>query len=500
MATDTSGVTTQDGHGQPELKRVLGPGLLLLFIVGDILGAGVYAVTGRLAGQVGGIAWLPFLVAFAVATLTAFSYLELVTKYPQAAGAALYTHKAFGIHFITFLVAFTVICSGITSASTSANLLANNLLLGLNEIWSDVPTTPGWALFVALVFMALLALINLRGVGESVKFNVVLTLIEMAALAIVIAIGFSVIAKGDGDLGRITVFESPSDKGMFMAVTIATAIAFFSMVGFEDSVNMVEETKEPERIFPKMMLTGLGIAVVIYMLVAISVIIVIPPGSIGTPTNEDAGILIDVVKLGAPDIPIDDFFPFMTVFAVANTALINMLMASRLLYGMAQQNVLPPALGRVLPGRRTPYAAIAFTTVLAMGLIIAVVRLRDAKIGDADEGTQVSVVSALSGTTGLLLLAVFSIVNICCLILRREPDSGHFKAPTAVPVLGAAFCLYLLGPWARLAPDRIQYVIAGFMLLLGIALWGVTRIFYKPTGGQFTDIEHMDIDPTDDPR
>ncbi|NYI46916.1 amino acid transporter [Nocardioides aromaticivorans] len=487
-------------HDQPELKRVLGPGLLLLFIVGDILGAGVYAVTGRLAGQVGGIAWLPFLVAFAVATLTAFSYLELVTKYPQAAGAALYAHKAFGVHFITFLVAFTVICSGITSASTSANLLANNLLIGLDEIWSGVPTTPGWAMFVALAFMGLLALINLRGVGESVKFNVVLTLVEMTALAIVIAIGFSVMAKGDGDFDRITVFENPSDKGIFMAVTIATAIAFFSMVGFEDSVNMVEETKEPERIFPRMMLTGLGIAVLIYMLVAISVVIVIPPGDIANPTNKEAGILIDVVKLGAPDLPIDKIFPFLTVFAVANTALINMLMASRLLYGMARQGVLPPALGKVLHGRRTPYAAIAFTTVLAMALIVAVVQLRDSTLGDAEEGTEVSVVSALSGTTGLLLLAVFSIVNVACLILRREPDSGHFKAPTVVPVLGALLCLYLLGPWARLAPDRIQYAIAGIMLLLGVVLWGLTRAFYKPEGGHFLDIEHMDVDPSDDPR
>ena len=96
----------------PDLKRVMGPKLLLLFIVGDILGAGVYAVTGQMAGVVGGIVWLPFLVAFVVATLTALSYLELVTKYPQAAGAALYTHKAFGVHFVTFLVAFAVICSG----------------------------------------------------------------------------------------------------------------------------------------------------------------------------------------------------------------------------------------------------------------------------------------------------------------------------------------------------------------------------------------------------
>ena len=98
--------------GSPALKRVMGPGLLLLFIVGDILGTGIYALTGTVAAEVGGVVWLPFLVAFLVALITAFSYLELVTKYPQAAGAALYTHKAFGIHFLTFLVAFAVMSSG----------------------------------------------------------------------------------------------------------------------------------------------------------------------------------------------------------------------------------------------------------------------------------------------------------------------------------------------------------------------------------------------------
>src|SRR6201989_2880360 len=92
---------------EPDLRRVMGPKLLLLFIVGDILGTGVYALTGQVAAEVGGAAWLPFLVAFAVATITAISYLELVTKFPQAAGAALYTHKAFGLHFFTFLIAFT---------------------------------------------------------------------------------------------------------------------------------------------------------------------------------------------------------------------------------------------------------------------------------------------------------------------------------------------------------------------------------------------------------
>lgn len=478
-----TGATEQDVNGpeDTDLKRVLGPKLLLLFIVGDILGAGVYAVTGRLAGQVGGIAWLPFLVAFAVATVTAFSYLELVTKYPQAAGAALYTHKAFGIHFITFLVAFTVVCSGVTSASTASNLLAANLLIGFGN---DDPSSAA-VLVTALVFILVLAAINLRGVGESVKFNVLLTLVEMTALAIVIVIGLTVIARGDGDLSRITVFESPDDKGLFMAVTIATAIAFFSMVGFEDSVNMVEETKDPLRIFPRTMLTGLGIAVVIYMLVAISVVAVIPAGQIATPSNPEAGILLDVVKIGAPGLQIDTVFPFLTVFAVANTALINMLMASRLIYGMAQQDVLPRSLGKVLPGRRSPWTAIVFTTVLALALI-SVVTL------DAES----SVVGALSGTTALLLLAVFTIVNIACLVLRRDPTpEGAFRAPTALPVVGALCCAYLLGPWARLEADLVQYRIAAGLLAVGVVLWALTwatnrGVRAKKTG--FRDIEHLD--------
>jgi amino acid transporter len=159
---------------QPELKRVMGPGLLLLFIVGDILGTGVYALTGDVAAEVGGAAWLPFLVAFLIATITAFSYLELVTKYPQAAGAALYAHKAFGVQFVTFLVAFVVMCSGITSASTASRAFAANFESGLDMEWG----TAG-VVVVALLFMFMLAVVNLRGVSESVKLNVVLTIVDV---------------------------------------------------------------------------------------------------------------------------------------------------------------------------------------------------------------------------------------------------------------------------------------------------------------------------------
>ena len=477
---------TEDVNGPtPDLKRVLGPKLLLLFIVGDILGAGIYAVTGEMALEVGGIVWVPFLVAFAVATLTAFSYLELVTKYPQAAGAALYTHKAFGIHFVTFLVAFAVVCSGITSASTSSNLLATNLLAGFDALGWHVPQGDTAITIVALAFMIFLAGINLRGVGESVKFNVVLTLVEMSALVIVIAIGFYVMAQGDADMGRIVVFNSGSDRGLFLAVTVATAIAFFAMVGFEDSVNMVEEVHNPQQLFPKIMLTGLGIAVIFYVLVAISVIAVIPEGEIEAVVADEGKVLLTVVSTGAPGLPIDKIFPFLTVFAVANTALINMLMASRLLYGLAHQDVLPRSLGKVLPGRRTPWAGILFSTTLALGLIIAVTFLADT-----------SVITALSGTTALLLLCVFAVVNVACVLLRRDPSpEDGFKAPSWTPFAGAAACLFLAGPWARDSEDWIQYKVAGGLLAIGVVLWALTwltnrGVRAKKTG--FRDIDHLE--------
>lgn len=456
-----------------ELKRVIGPKLLLFLIMGDIIGAGIFAITGKVAGQVGGAAWLPFLVAFAIATLTAFSYLELVTKYPHAAGAALYVHKAFGVHFVTFIVAFTVACSGITSAATSATLVGQNLLIGFGQFIDGVPTTPQAGMWAAIAIIVILALINLRGVGESVKFNLVLTIVSLAIMAVIIGIGFAVIASGQGDVSRLVVFETPSDRSIFAAVTMGTAIAFFAMVGFEDSVNLVEETKNPNKIFPKIMLIGLGLCAVIYMLVAITVIMVIPTGDLLNPKNPDAGILLDVVRIGAPNIPVDAIFPFVTVFAVVNTALMNMLMASRLLYGMARQGVLPQFLGKVHSTRRSPWVAILFSTVLAIALV-AYVNL------DSENG----IVGSLGGTTALLLLCVFAVVNVSLLVLRREKaPADAFRAPTIIPILGVVFCLFLAGPWARSREDWVQYEIAGLLLLIGVALWALTwlinRINYK---------------------
>ena len=458
---------------RPELKRVMGPGLLLLFVVGDILGTGVYALTGDVAAEVGGAAWIPFLVAFLIATITAFSYLELVTKYPQAAGAALYAHKAFGVQFVTFLIAFVVMCSGITSASTASRFFAANFFEALHIDWG----TTG-IVVVALLFMLLLLMVNLRGVGESVKLNVGLTIIEITGLMLVIAVGlFAFTSGGDVDFSRVVAFDTASDKHWFMAVTAATSLAFFAMVGFEDSVNMAEETKDPVKTFPKVLLSGLGIAGLVYVVVAIVSVALVPIGTL----EESETPLVEVVKAGAPGLPIEDILPFISMFAVSNTALINMLMASRLIYGMSRQHVLPPVLGKIHPTRLTPWIAIVFTTLIAFGLIFYVTAFANSKA-----------ISLLGGTTSLLLLAVFAVVNVAVLVLRRDVQAtgGHFKTPTVLPVIGCITSLYLVTPLSG-RPGQ-QYVLAGILIVIGIVLFFITMAINRRLGVQDAGIK----DPT----
>ncbi|MDT7756912.1 MAG: hypothetical protein QOH27_2810 [Mycobacterium sp.] len=411
--------------------------------------------------------------------VTAFSYLELVTKYPQAAGAALYTHKAFGIHFATFLVAFIVMCSGITSASTASRFFASNFFKGFGLDWG----TTGIVL-VAVLFMVIVAVVNLRGVAESVKLNVVLTIVEVTGLMLVIFVGLWAFTRGgDVDFSRVIAFDTAENKNAFLAVTTATSLAFFAMVGFEDSVNMAEETKDPVKTFPKMLLSGLGIAGVVYIIVAIVAVALVPIGTLEASETP----LVEVVKAGAPGLPIEQILPFISMFAVANTALINMLMASRLIYGMAKQHVLPPVLGTVHPSRRTPWVAILFTTSIAFGLILYVTAFANEKA-----------ISVLGGTTSLLLLAVFAVVNVAVLVLRKDvqAEGAHFKTPTWLPVVGFVASLYLVLPLS--GRPLQQYVLAGALVILGIVLFGVTIAINRALGiktTRITDIERLDSGP-----
>lgn len=450
---------------QPELKRAIGPKLLFFFVLGDILGTGIYALTGSVAGKVGGALWLPFLLAFFVAFLTGFSYLELVGKYPRAAGAALYTNRAFRIPFLTFLVAFTVMCSGITSASAAARAFGATYL----PASFDIKVTTTVVAVVAVLFVIVLALINFIGVSESVKANVVLTCIELSGLVIIITVGIFAVGGGKGEPARLTEINT-ADQSWLLAITAATSLAFFAMVGFEDSVNMAEECKDPPRIFPKALLTGMAAAALIYVLVAIT-------SSLLIPANELAGAksnaLLKVISVGAPDFPLR-LFAIIGLFAVVNSALINMLMASRLLYGMANEGILPRVFGTVHPFRRTPWVAIIVTTVIA-GVLVA--------SAGADG------VSKLGGTTALLLLVVFTIVNVAVLVLRRETvEHKHFRAPTFAPILASALCAYLAIPVLSGRP-RSDYTIALILLGVGVLLWVANHFYLRAKGEARKEID-----------
>jgi basic amino acid/polyamine antiporter, APA family len=452
-------VDSAPAQTQPALKRAIGPGLLLFFVVGDILGTGIYALTGSVADVIGGALWVPFLGAFVVAFLTAFSYLELVGKFPGAGGAALYTHRAFGVQFLTFMVTFTVMCSGVTSAASAAKAFGDTYL-------KQFAVLPLW--LVALVFVAGLAIINFRGVGESVKANVLLTCIEVTGLVIIIIAGLWAIGGGQGEPGRLVEINT-GETGPFLAITTAVSLAFFAMVGFEDSVNMAEETKNPVKIFPRAMLLGMAVAGTIYVVVAIISSTLIPAADLA---EAGSGALLAVLQVSAPGFPLQ-LFAAIGLLAVINSALINMLMASRLLYGMANERVLPSVFATVHPTRRTPWVSIVFSSVIAYILVVSVD------------------LSVLGGTTALLLLAVFTIVNIAVLVLRRNPvEHKHFRAPTWAPVLGVFLCGFLATPLS--GRPMAQFLIAGILLVVGLVLWLINRLV----------VGRVEFDPThlDDSR
>ncbi len=414
--------------------------MLTVFVIGDVLGAGIYALVGEVGGEVGGAIWAAFLLAGVLAVFTAASYSELVTKYPQAAGAALYVNKAFKSEFFTFVVAFAVMTSGVTSAATLATAFGGDYL-------SEFVDLPGW--LVGLVFIAVISVVNFRGIKESVGLNLGLTAIELGGLLLVVVIGLAFLLDGGGDPGRALEFKS--GEAVPIAILGGASLAFFALIGFEDSVNVAEETRDPSRVFPRALFLGLGIAGVVYMLVT-----VIASMAVETSKLVDSdGPLLEVVDQGPLGVS-TKLFAAIALFALTNGALINMIMASRLVYGMSREGIVPPALGRVHETRRTPYVAIAFTSSLAALLVL---------VGDLE---------TLADTTVLLLLFVFVCVNAAVLVLRRDPvEHEHFRAWTFVPVLGVIACVALI---IQKAFDDLQiFAYAGGLIAIGIVLWALTR-------------------------
>ncbi|KUF16886.1 APC family permease [Streptomyces silvensis] len=424
--------TDQDGS---PLRPALTTVLLYFFILGDVLGAGVYVLVGQLAAESGPAVWLPLIVALGLALLTAASYAELATRFPRAGGASHYATLAYG-PFVGFLAGFCMLAAGVVSVAALARGFAGDYLTA----FVSLPLVP-----VALVFLGGLALLNLRGISASTRANTVATLVEVGGLLLVVGLGVWIVARGDADLGRLTEVGTP-DSGPAAAVLSGAVLAYYSFVGFETSVNVAEETRDPRRSYPRALFGALLTAGAVYVLVGCVTAAAVPTHTL----VDSSGPLLEVVN-AAGGVP-PRLFSAIALVAVANGALLTGIMSSRLAFGMARDGLLPNVLTRVLPRRRTPWAAITATTALSLLLALT---------GN---------VATLAATLVLLLLVVFFLVNTAVLVLRRRPtERDHFRAPALVPTLGALSCVVLATQVEREVWLRGLIVLGVGTLLAGVA-------------------------------
>ncbi|MER7175705.1 APC family permease [Streptomyces mesophilus] len=438
-------MTQPGGATTSGLKKTLTTRLLYFFILGDVLGAGVYVLVGEVAGKSGGAVWLPLVLALLLSLLTAASYAELATKYPRAGGASHYARLAYG-PFAGFLAGFCMLAAGIVSVAALARGFAGEYL----AVFVTLPVV-----LVAAVFLGALALLNARGISESTRVNAAATVIEVGGLLLVAGLGVWLLLRGDGAAGRLVQFGTP-DQGATVGVLSATVLAYYSFVGFETSVNVAEETRDPRRSYPRALFGALITAGAVYALVGVVASAAVPTETLA----RSSGPLLEVVE-AAGGVP-PGLFSAIALVAVANGALLTGIMSSRMAYGMAREGLLPSGLTRILPGRRTPWAAIATTTVLAFLLALT---------GD---------VESLASTLVLLLLVVFFLVNTAVLVLRRDGTvQNHFRAPTVIPVLGAVSCVVLATQVEAAVWWRGLVVLAVGAMLGACAAWhrrrGATR-------------------------
>lgn len=431
----------QESRDEPEtrLRRGITGKLLFLFILGDVLGAGIYALIGEIAGTVGGAIWIPLAAAMGMALLTAGSYAELVTKYPKAGGSAVFAKRAYRSGAVAFLVGFSMLSAGVVSAAGLAHAFAGDYL----SAFVKAPAGLGAAVFVVVI-----GLVNLRGIKESMRANVVMTCIEVSGLLLIAGVAAWFIAGGGGEVSR--AFEFRQGATPVAAVFSGAILAFYSFVGFETSANVAEEIKDPGRVYPRALFGALITAGLVYIVVGSLASAAVPTDTLA----KSSGPFLTVINTAGAAIP-DWVFSLIALIAVANGALLTMIMASRLAYGMAQEHLLPEPLGRVLPNRKTPWVAIVSTTALAVIL------------------TFTGELAVLAETVVLLLLVVFLSTNIAVLVLRKdEVGRPHFRVWTPMPVLATISCIVLFtqqgaGVWLRGAA----------MIALGVVLYGLTRLW-----------------------
>ena len=443
-------------NAQGELTRSITGRLLFFYVLGDVLGSGVYVLIGLVAGAVGGAFWIAFAAGVTLATITGLAYAELATKFPQAAGASLYVNKAFHNPLLTFLI---TICS-LSAVFAASGSLATGFARYFGSIFDLAP-----ALLVTLAFIVILTVVNFIGITESVVVNMVMTFIEVFGLIVVMAIGIIVVVQGDADFGVLTSFSAEGNP--IFAIVAGVALAFFAMTGFENAANVAEETIDPARNFPRALIGGMLTAGVIYVLVAMSAALVVP---VGTLAGADAALL-EVVRAdvlpGSVDVLLK-IFAVIAMIAITNTTLVSVVTQSRILYGMSREDVVPAVFSKVHPTRRSPYVALVFSAVVVAALLI---------IGDvlSRVNTDLDIVGRLATVTVVFLLFIYALVIISTLKLRGEGETTEsYRANTPLLYLGVVGNIVLLSYVVIDDPGSLYWV--GGLLALGGALFLAQRV------------------------
>jgi amino acid transporter len=448
---------TQDDDDDT-LKRSITGRLLFFYVLGDVLGSGIYVLIGLVAAAVGGAFWIAFAVGITIATITGLAYAELVTKYPKAAGAALYVNKAFGNRPLTFLITVCMLSASFAAAGS----LATGFSAYFAQVW-DLPP----ALLVTIVFILILAVVNFIGITESVVANMVMTFVEIAGLVIVVIIGIIYVAQGKADFGTLTQFDT-GDQSPVFAIIAGVALAFFAMTGFENAANVAEETVEPSRTFPRALVGGMIAAGVIYVIVAITAALVVP---VGTLAESDAALL-EVIKAGVLPVPVGIMtilFAVIAMTAITNTTLVAVVTQSRILYGMSREDVVPGAFGKIHATRRSPWVALIFAASVVCGLLLVGALLNRVGVG-------VDVVERLALVTVVFTLFIYALVIISALKLRgQEEREDVYHAPTPLLWIGIVGNMLLLAYVVIDDPGSLWWC-AG-LLVLGGTLFVAQQLF-----------------------
>jgi basic amino acid/polyamine antiporter, APA family len=442
----------------PTLRQTIGGWQILFYGLGSMLGAGIYALIGKAAGGLGNAMWLAFLMAMIGALLTGLSYACVGGRYAKAGGAAYVTQRGLGNPLLSYVIGIAVMMSGLTSMATGSQAIVGQV----KELfaWSLDGTTIK-LMSIGVVF--LVGCVIYRGIRESMWLNILCTVIEASGLLFIIVVGVRF-------WGSVDYLEAPGDtqaggagSGITLALIMQGAVlTFYSFIGFEDILNVSEEVKNPSRNVPFGLIGAMILATCIYMAVAITAVSVVPWQELA---KSDAP-LMEVARRAAPWFTgIKPVYAGITIFAIGNTALLNYLMGSRLLYGMSRQGLLPAVLGKIHPKRHSPHIAVFVLFGIVSLLILS------------------GGVKQLAESTVLLLLIVFTVVNISLFVLKRRPGEprGGFEPPLIVPVLGAFVCASLIVVRVHSAitsPDTAQRtapLIAGAIVLVSLALYAVLK-------------------------